>query len=104
MPRVTQKAVERGELSVMHLFITSPFLRGVHQWTDEKMVKKGMPALTWEELQAYVSLELTASLKCTNDLSQYWSTSMFFGNNDFGRVMRRARFKDTRGNVRLYQN
>lgn len=58
MPHVTQKAVEKGERIEINQFIMPTLVREVLLSMGENTVKRGMTALTWEELQIHTELKL----------------------------------------------
>lgn len=100
--RAARAAVSKPKVNVFHLILFTSFLRGVLNWTPEKMVRKGLRPVSSERFKSWLGLEMAASLNRFNNMESYWRTDMFTGNRDFRKVMGRARFKEVCSPVRPY--
>lgn len=68
------------------------------------MGQKRLPngALRTDELDAFIVLEIVTSLMNSNDLNDYWCSKLFFGNEEFKRVIGRDLFLKIRSSLKLY--
>ena len=100
-PLRAKKALEGPykELGLFFLFLTQTYLETVRNWTNERMIRKGLAEITKEQLLAYLGLEMGTSLLRMNEIKEYWSTGPFMGNETFKNSMTRKRFIDIRTHI-----
>lgn len=88
-----------SRLSYFCLFFWTSFSRGGLKWSQQKMIKKRLCPVSWEEFQTWLHLKMAALLKRLNNLESYRHTDMFMGIKDVWKVMGRTRVKEARTNV-----
>ena len=103
-PQRVQQAYDRaGPLGLFFLFLTKTFIKTIWGWTNQHIKDNVKPKLIgWNQLQAYIGLEMAMSLVHFSDMKEYWAEGLFQGVADFKTTMSRAWFQYIRANIRFY--
>lgn len=103
-PSAVKRSFEsEGFLGLFLLFMRLSLFEAIHFWTVTMIRRRSYGAgFTTSVLYAYVGLEIATSLTKVPILSELWSNRMFFGTDDFGKVMSRDTFMRIRSSLRLY--
>ncbi len=91
-----------AELGLFHLFLRKSWFKAMLQWTNKSLQSKGKKKISLSPLMAYVGLEVAMSIVPLNCIKDYWNSSMFLQQQDFGKVMSREAFENIRSNILLH--
>jgi hypothetical protein len=91
-----------AELGLFHLFLLKSWFKAMLQWTNKSLQSKGKKKISLSQLMAYVGLEVAMSIVPLNCIKDYWNSSMFLQQQDFGKVMSREVFEVIHANIVLH--
>lgn len=90
------------DLSLTNLFITASFLRRMLTWTNNYLKSNGKNKISFEKFRAFLGLELAMCLIKMISISDYWSTKLFAGQEDFKKTMSRNDFCSKRAALQFH--
>ena len=103
-PKAVSNAYKNNDfVGLVRQFMPRQLLEVIREWTNANLQKKVCKSsfINEDEFNAYFGLEIAMSLVKMNRISDYWSTSLFQGHQDFKRVMSRDRFKEIRAALKF---